>query len=67
MDQLARDLDKPEIRAGIEQNMDLADSLSLTGTPSFVLGSDVVVGAVGYADLKGRLDNVLKCGKSVCS
>ena len=67
MDQLAKDIEKPEIRGGIEQNMELADSLSLTGTPSYILGQDVVVGAVGYAELKDRLDNVLKCGKSVCS
>ena len=67
MDQLAKDMAKPEIKAGIQQNMQLADALSLTGTPSFVVGSDVVVGAVGYDELKDRVDNVAKCGKSTCS
>lgn len=67
MDQLAKDLAKPEIRNGIQQTMELADALSLTGTPSFVVGTDVVEGAVGYDQLKGRVDNVLKCGKSTCS
>jgi protein-disulfide isomerase len=67
MDQLARDMAKPEIKTGIEENLKLADSLSLTGTPSYVLGPDIVVGAVGYGELKGRLDNVVKCGKSTCS
>ena len=67
MDQLAKDIGKPDIRAGIEENMQLADALSLTGTPSYVVGSDVVVGAVGYEELKGRVDNILKCGKSMCS
>jgi protein-disulfide isomerase len=67
MDQLAKDMAKPDIKTGIEENMKLADSLSLTGTPSYVLGPDVVVGAVGYDELKNRLDNVVKCGKSSCS
>ncbi|WP_245504049.1 DsbA family protein [Lichenihabitans psoromatis] len=67
MDQIAKDMDKPEIRAGIQQNMQLADMLSLTGTPSYVVGKDVVVGAVGYDELKGRVDNNLRCGKAECS
>jgi protein-disulfide isomerase len=67
MDQLAKDMAKPEIKAGIEQNLQLADALSLTGTPSFVIGPDVVVGAVGYDEMKERVDNVAKCGKSSCS
>lgn len=67
MDQLAKDMAKPDIKAGIQQNLQLADALNLTGTPSFVVGSDVVVGAVGYDELKERVDNVAKCGKSTCS
>ena len=67
MDQLAKDMGKPEIKAGIEQNLQIADALSLTGTPSFVIGPDVVVGAVGYDEMKERVDNVAKCGKASCS
>lgn len=67
MDQLAKDMGKPEIKAAIQQNMQLADALSLTGTPSFVVGPEVVVGAVGYDELKDRVDNVAKCGKATCS
>ena len=67
MDQVARDMDKPDIKAGIQENMALADGLSLTGTPSFVVGKDVVIGAVGYDQLRGRVDNYLHCGKAECS
>lgn len=67
MDQLTEDMGKPEVAAGIEENMQLADALKLTGTPSYVVGPDVVEGAVGYDQLRGRLDNLLKCGKSMCS
>lgn len=67
MDQVARDMDKPDVKAGIQGNMRLADGLNLTGTPSFVVGQDVVVGAVGYDELKGRVDNYVHCGKAECS
>ncbi len=67
MDQVARDMGDADVKAGIQQNMQLADSLNLTGTPSFVVGRDIVVGAVGYDELKGHIDNVLHCGKAECS
>ncbi len=67
MDLLAKDQTNAAIKAGLEGTMKLADALNLTGTPSFVIGQDVVVGAVGYTELKDRIDNVLKCGKAMCS
>jgi len=42
----------------------MADSLQINGTPSFVVGDEVVVGAVGYDQLKGKIDSVHKCGRT---
>ncbi len=67
MDRLEKDAEAADTRKGIEETMQLANSLSLSGTPSFVVGSDVVVGAVGYDELKNKIGNVRKCGKAVCS
>ena len=67
MDQVARDMVKPDIQAGIQANLQMADGLNLTGTPSFVVGHEIVVGAVGYDALKGKVDNYLHCGKAECS
>lgn len=66
MTRLAKDMEAPTVRAAIEENIQLADSLGLTGTPSYVVGDEIVVGAVGFAELKTRIDNVRKCGKSAC-
>jgi len=66
MAKLTRDLDSPAVRAAIEENIQIADALGLTGTPSYVVGDDIVVGAVGFAELKTRIDNLRKCGKSAC-
>ena len=56
----------PATRASIQEVMTIADALQLSGTPSYVLADDVVVGAVGYDALKEKIDNVRKCGKTNC-
>ena len=46
--------------------MAVADDLQINGTPTFVLGDSVVVGAVGYDELKTKIDAVHKCGRAIC-
>lgn len=67
MDKLAKDAAEPSVKDGIEESDQLGRALALTGTPSYVIGDEVVVGAVGYDQLKAKLDNVRKCGKAACS
>jgi protein-disulfide isomerase len=49
---LQADIETPEIRATIERDRALAAALGITGTPSFVIGSELVPGAVDLATLK---------------
>ena len=46
--------------------MAMADDLQINGTPTFVVGDAVVVGAVGYDELKSKIDAVHKCGHATC-
>jgi protein-disulfide isomerase len=66
MARLTKDADSDETRNAIEQNVQIADALGVTGTPSYIVGEDIVIGAVGFEQLKGRVDNIRKCGKSTC-
>ena len=66
MDRLAKDMESPEIKTGLDEVMQLADSLQINGTPTFVVGQDVVVGAVGYDQLRDKVDSVHKCGHATC-
>ncbi len=66
IEQLAKDMKKPEISVAIDESRGLAETLNINGTPTYVVGSDLVVGAVGMEELKGRVDSVRKCGKSSC-
>jgi protein-disulfide isomerase len=66
MDKLDKDMQSKDIDEGLKETMAMADDLQINGTPTFVMGDSVVVGAVGYDDLKAKLDAVRKCGHAVC-
>jgi protein-disulfide isomerase len=62
---LERDMASEETRISLEESFRLAEKLGLNGTPSYVIGSDVVIGAVGLAALKEKV-NSARCGKPTC-
>jgi protein-disulfide isomerase len=62
---IERDLKSPEIRATIEESFKLADAIGVNGTPSYVVGSEVIIGAVGVKMLRERI-NTARCGKPSC-
>lgn len=66
MAQIERDLKSEEIEATLLESMVLADALGISGTPSYVIGDEVVPGAVGLQALGRRIEAVRKCGQAVC-
>jgi protein-disulfide isomerase len=62
---IEKDLASPEIRATIEENLRLAEEMGLNGTPSYVIGKQIVIGAVGLEGLKEKI-GVARCGKATC-
>jgi protein-disulfide isomerase len=65
MGRLEKDLASPEVRATIEENFKLAEAMGMNGTPSYVIGKQVVIGAVGVEALKEKIA-VARCGKATC-
>ena len=65
MTRLAKDMNSPEVRATIEENFKLAESMGMNGTPSYVIGKQVVIGAVGLEALKEKI-GMARCGKADC-
>jgi protein-disulfide isomerase len=65
MDRLAKDMKSPEIDKTLQQDFKLAELLGLNGTPSYVIGDDVVIGAVGLDALRAKVNNA-RCGKATC-
>jgi len=52
---IERDLTSDEVRQTLEESLKLAEKLGLNGTPSYVIGNDVVIGAVGQAALSQKI------------
>jgi protein-disulfide isomerase len=67
MDRLAKDSAAASTEQAVDESDQLAKSLSLNGTPSYVVGSDVVIGAVGSSELQTKINNIRKCGQTACT
>ena len=56
MARLEKDLKSDEVTATLQESAKLAEALGLNGTPSYVIGNDVVIGAVGLDALGKKVD-----------
>ncbi|MBV9966418.1 MAG: DsbA family protein [Alphaproteobacteria bacterium] len=52
VDRLKRDMTAPEIARALKANTELAEALDIHGTPGFVIGDEIVPGAIDLASLK---------------
>jgi len=55
MARIEKDMGSDEVKKTIEENMKLAEALGVNGTPSYVVGEEVVVGAVGIDALREKI------------
>jgi protein-disulfide isomerase len=51
----AKDLNAPALKAEIKKNLELGRALGLTGTPSYVVGNEILSGAVGFEALQAAV------------
>jgi protein-disulfide isomerase len=54
-EQLTADMRDPAIQDAIGRNLQLANALGITGTPSFIIGEEVVPGAVDLSTLQSLI------------
>jgi protein-disulfide isomerase len=62
MTRLEQDMASDEITATIKEDVQLASAIGITGTPGYVVGKDVILGAVGIAELKRQVDAARAAG-----
>ncbi|MFN3659523.1 MAG: DsbA family protein [Pseudolabrys sp.] len=65
MSQIEKDMGSAEVKATLQESFKLAEALGLNGTPSYVIGDQVVIGAVGLPALQEKI-NTSRCGKATC-
>lgn len=56
MVRLERDMASDEVGITLKEDAQLASALGITGTPGYVIGKDVVLGAIGRTGLKRQID-----------
>lgn len=62
---IEKDMNGPAVMETLKESAILSQALGLNGTPSYVVGKEVVVGAVGLDTLKQKI-NTARCGKVSC-
>jgi len=58
---------KDDLVGAFREVSDLANDLGINGTPSYVIGDEIIFGALGADVLREKIENVRKCGHTVCS
>jgi protein-disulfide isomerase len=60
MARIEKDMNSDEVKDTIDEDMKLADALGVNGTPSYVVGDQVIVGAVGLDELREKIKDQRK-------
>lgn len=63
---LRAEMRNPAIEKAFAETYQLANALAVTGTPSYVVGDEVVFGALGQEVLSEKVSNVRTCAKATC-
>jgi protein-disulfide isomerase len=67
VERLKKDISNPEVDATLAEVQELAKALAISGTPSYVLGDQLIPGALPHDRLAVAIAQVRKCGKVDCS
>ena len=51
--------------SGLPEQFKLAEAMGMNGTPSYVIGKQIVIGAFGAETLREKISNA-RCGKATC-
>lgn len=60
------EMEGTEVDSVIARSFQIADGLGVSGTPTYIIGNEVIPGAVGIDALRERIANMRKCGDTSC-
>ncbi len=55
-----------EIDTLINKSYTIAQALNINGTPAFIIGDEIIPGAVDVEELRYRIENMRECGQANC-
>jgi len=59
-------MNTPAVADVIDKSYKIADQLKITGTPTYIIGDEIIPGAVGIDQLRTRIANMRACGSTDC-
>lgn len=65
-EELRARMEDPSIAERVRNTYALANELGISGTPAYVIGDEVISGALGEEVLTTKVANVRECGSTVC-
>jgi protein-disulfide isomerase len=54
------------VAQSIQSSYEIAKALNITGTPTYILGNEIIPGAIGLDELRSRIANMRACGETQC-
>lgn len=63
---LEMDMQAADVTAVLDTSYTIARRLKISGTPTFIIGDEVIPGAVGIDQLRSRIANMRACGATQC-
>lgn len=57
----------PGVAQTIQSSYEIAQALGISGTPTYIIGNEIIPGAIGVDELRARIADMRACGKSQCS
>lgn len=56
-----------DVSKTIQTSYEIAKALNITGTPTYIIGNEVIPGAIGVDELRRRIANMRECGETECN
>jgi protein-disulfide isomerase len=60
------DMGTEAVSRTIQTSYEIAKALNITGTPTYIIGNEIIPGAIGVDDLRSRIANMRACGQTQC-
>jgi protein-disulfide isomerase len=54
------------VARSIQSSYEIARALNITGTPTYIIGNEIIPGAIGVDELRTRIANMRACGETEC-
>ena len=63
---LELDMESAKVSETIQTSYEIAQALNITGTPTYIIGNEIIPGAIGIEELRSRIANMRACGQTQC-